>query len=155
MIKADLQAATEMLRERDPEHPGIPSVDADGRVFDFHGLRHQFISNLAAAGVHPKAAQMLARHSTITLTMDRYTHLGLVDQTAALDMLPGLPTLGTNAPQALKATGTDGATAARLPFPCRKSDETRANMRKRDEPTANRSEEHTSELQSRFGISYA
>lgn len=44
--------------------------DDAGRVFDFHSLRHQFISNLAQAGVHPKEAQTLARHSTITLTMD-------------------------------------------------------------------------------------
>jgi hypothetical protein len=37
--------------------------DEAGRVFDFHSLRHQYISNLAAAGVHPKIAQTLARHS--------------------------------------------------------------------------------------------
>jgi hypothetical protein len=78
-VKVDLEAA------------GLPYVDAHGRVFDFHALRHQFMRNLAAAGVHSKVAQTLARHSTITLTMDRYTHLGLVDQTAALDLLPDLP----------------------------------------------------------------
>jgi hypothetical protein len=44
--------------------------DAD-HVADFHALRHTYISNLASAGVHPKIAQALARHSTITLTMDR------------------------------------------------------------------------------------
>jgi hypothetical protein len=27
--------------------------------------------------VPPKVAQMLARHPTISLTMDRYTHLGM------------------------------------------------------------------------------
>ncbi len=59
---------------KDVETAGIAYRDADGRVFDFHGLRHTFISNLARAGVHPKTAQALARHSTITLTMDRYTH---------------------------------------------------------------------------------
>ena len=48
--------------------------DDAGRVADFHALRHTFISNLANAGVHPKTAQTLARHSTITLTMDRYSH---------------------------------------------------------------------------------
>jgi len=41
---------------------------------DFHSLRHSFITNLARAGVHPSDAQALARHSTITLTMDFYTH---------------------------------------------------------------------------------
>src|SRR5207245_4402634 len=61
MVKADLEVAS------------IPYHDETGRVFDFRALRHQFISNLAAGGVHPKIAQVLARHSTITLTMDHYT----------------------------------------------------------------------------------
>jgi len=39
----------------------------------------------------PKAAQELARHSTITLTQDYYTHLQLRDQVGALDMLPPPP----------------------------------------------------------------
>jgi hypothetical protein len=78
MLRGDLEAAKIAYR------------DAKGRVFDFHALRHQFISNLARGGVHPKEAQALARHSTITLTMDRYTHLGLADLTSALDRLPAL-----------------------------------------------------------------
>ena len=53
----------------------------DGCGCDFHGLRHSFISNLAAGGVHPKVAQQLARYSTITLTTDCYSHLGLIDMT--------------------------------------------------------------------------
>jgi integrase len=81
--------AAEMLRI-DLEAAGIPYEDAAGCVFDFHGTRHKFISDLAASGVHPKMAQVLARHSTITLTMDHYTHLELHDQTAALEKLPGL-----------------------------------------------------------------
>jgi hypothetical protein len=95
MIRADLEAA------------GIPFQDDAGRVFDFHALRHQFISNLAAAGVHPKNAQILARHSTITLTMDRYTHQSVQESAAALDKLPALPSTRTK-PQEMKATGTTG-----------------------------------------------
>jgi len=101
----------------DPEANGIPYRDAGGRVFDFHAIRHLFISNLAAAGVHPKVAQTLARHSTITLTMDRYTHLGLHDQTAALDKLPQLPSKGPQAGR-LAATGTDGAHSPAGEFSC-------------------------------------
>jgi integrase len=56
-------------------------------VVDFHALRHTFITSLAAAGVHPKTAQMLARHSTITLTMDRYTHTLRGAEAAALASL--------------------------------------------------------------------
>ena len=32
------------------------------------------------------------------LTMDRYTHLGIIDLTAALDRLPAIPTAGTSDP---------------------------------------------------------
>ena len=62
-----------MIR-RDLDEAGIPYRDDAGRVADFHSLRHTFITNLARGGVHPKVAQALARHSTITLTMDRYSH---------------------------------------------------------------------------------
>jgi integrase len=82
--------AAEMLRG-DLDAAGIPYQDAAGRYFDFHAMRGQFISLLAAQGVHPKVAQALARHSTITLTMDYYTHLDVLDVTGALDKLPALP----------------------------------------------------------------
>jgi excisionase family DNA binding protein len=82
-------AGAEMIR-RDLEAAGIPYQDARGRYFDFHATRGQFISGLAAGGVHPKVAQVLARHSTITLTMDYYTHLDVLDVAGALDKLPAL-----------------------------------------------------------------
>jgi len=95
MFKADLEAA------------GISPRDDAGRVADFHSLRHTFISNLARGGVHPKLAQQLARHSTITLTMDRYTHTVLGDLSDALAALPDLQTDPAERTQQ-KATGTDG-----------------------------------------------
>lgn len=70
---------------------GIEYQGDDGRHFDFHAMRGQFISLLAARGVHPKVAQALARHSSITLTMDYYTHLDVLEVTGALDKLPELP----------------------------------------------------------------
>ena len=79
--------------------------DDAGRVADFHALRHTFITNLAASGVHPKVAQALARHSTITLTMDRYTHTVLGEQSEALAVLPDL-TVPISGEQ--RATGTAG-----------------------------------------------
>ena len=91
MFKADRDAAG--IAERD---------DAD-RVADFHALRHTFISNLAAAGAHPKVAQSLARHSTITLTMDRYTHQYAGREVEAI----GLPDLSQTTADAAKATGTN------------------------------------------------
>jgi integrase len=76
MIKHDLTVAK------------IPYCDEFDCYADFHALRHTFITNLARSGVHPKVAQDLARHSTITLTMDRYTHTALETQVEALERLP-------------------------------------------------------------------
>ncbi len=73
---------------------------------DSHALRHTFISNLAASGVHPKLAKELARHSTISLTLDRYTHVGLVDMNAALESLPGIPETPEAQQARCMATGT-------------------------------------------------
>ena len=55
--------------------------------------------------MHPTVAKERARHSTITLTIDRYTHIGLHDQFAALESLPGF---SHPRREHMKATGTDG-----------------------------------------------
>src|SRR5262249_5661901 len=70
--------AAEMLRI-DLVAAGIPYRDEDGRVADFHSLRHAYITLLERSGVSPKLAQELARHSDIRLTMNVYTHAGLYD----------------------------------------------------------------------------
>jgi integrase len=70
---------------------GIPYVDEDGGIFDFHALRGQFITMLAKNGVHPKVALVLARHSTIGLTMDCYTDASGFDLAGALESLPAIP----------------------------------------------------------------
>jgi len=102
--------AADMLKN-DLECAGIEYVDAAGRYADFHSLRHSFASILHQSGVSPKVAQALLRHSTISLTMDTYTHIGLYDERAAIDSLPALPGLdgdkkNENKAVALK-TGTD------------------------------------------------
>jgi len=100
--------AAKMLR-KDLEAAGIPYEDGAGRVADFHALRHTFISNLTRGGVSPKIAQSLARHGSIGLTMDTYTHIGLHDERAALDALPCLPDSTTDQCNSAVArkTGTD------------------------------------------------
>ena len=102
--------AAKMLR-KDLESAGIAYKDDAGRYVDFHSLRHSFISNLTRSGVSPKIAQSLARHSTIGLTMDTYTHIGLYDERTALDSLPKLPSLDSDKVEDNKAaamrTGTD------------------------------------------------
>jgi len=79
-------------------------------VADFHALRHTYISRLVASGANIKVAQELARHSTPTLTLGRYAHVQLVDQTRALDALPSIGPTRTDG-TALAATGTDDAVA--------------------------------------------
>ena len=83
---------------------GIPREDESGRVVDLHALRHTFLTNLARGGVHPKTAQALTRHSTITLTMDRYTHSIREEERQALSALPDLDSELV----AVRATGTTG-----------------------------------------------
>ncbi len=76
-------------RKRRDRSDHLRNVDAAGQVVDFHSLRHGFITHLVMANVPPKVAQALARHSTITLTMDRYTHLEMGDLVEAVGKLAG------------------------------------------------------------------
>jgi len=57
---------------------------------DFHALRHSFLTRLARSGAPPAVAKSLARHSTIVLTMDHYTHTLIGDERAGLDRLPAI-----------------------------------------------------------------
>lgn len=81
--------AAKLLRH-DLESAGIAYVDDQGRYVDFHALRHTFISSLARSGVKPVVAKELARHSTITLTMDVYSHVETEELRDALGQLPGI-----------------------------------------------------------------
>lgn len=50
-----------------------------------HGLRHTHASHLLAAGVHPKVVQQRLGHSSISITMDLYSHLMDSVQQSAMD----------------------------------------------------------------------
>jgi integrase len=102
-IPKNRKSAAKMFRA-DTDAAGIAFRDEANEVIDFHALRHTFITNLARSGMHPKTAQSLARHSTITLTMDRYSHT-LVGEQA--DALRGLPDLTGPASNQNRKTGTD------------------------------------------------
>ena len=95
-----------MLR-RDLEAAGVPYQDEQGRFLDFHSLRHTFGKNLAKAGVSPKLAQELMRHSEINLTMNICTHVDMPDMAAATERLPT-----SSSPKQHRATGTDSMVAA-------------------------------------------
>jgi integrase len=66
--------------------------DDAGLVADFHSLRHSCGSWLLNAGVDMRIVQRIMRHSTITLTVDRYGKLrgmmGSQSQKQAVERLP-------------------------------------------------------------------
>ncbi len=98
MLRQDLAAAK------------IDYQDEAGKFADFHSLRHTTGSLLAAAGVHPKVAQALMRHSDINLTLGRYSHIYKGQETDAIASLPDLTQPSQQAQEA-QATGTDDRTA--------------------------------------------
>jgi integrase len=85
-----LRRTSKMMR-LDLERAGITYCDEDGLYEDFHANRHTFISNLARAGVSPKIAQSIARHSDVNLTLNVYSHVGIREQAAAIRSLPAPP----------------------------------------------------------------
>ncbi len=88
MLKADLADT------------GIVYKDSAGRYFDFHALRHTFITSLRHKPTSVR--QSLARHRSSEMT-DRYTHVNLHDERAAIEDLPDYT---IEKQQAVK-TGTD------------------------------------------------
>ena len=70
-------------------------------------LRHTTGSLLAASGAHPKVAQQIMRHSTIELTLGRYSHIFRGQESAALAGLPDLSQPSREKQRAV-ATGTNG-----------------------------------------------
>jgi integrase len=96
-LRADLAAA------------GIP-YEVNGKVFDFHGLRHQMGAMLVSAGVNLKAVQQRMRHGSIRMTLDTYGHVTDDDASRAAAAIPNLrpdktPNAGVCATRG--ATGSD------------------------------------------------
>jgi integrase/recombinase XerD len=118
MLEEDLAAAREKWmeeardkaeRQRREQSSFLAVTNELGHVVDFHSLRMTFITNLTRSGVAPKTAQMLARHSDINLTMNTYTMLGVMDQAAAVEALPPIPTSNAAEPAHDRpAVGHDG-----------------------------------------------
>jgi integrase len=106
---------TALMLRRDLDAAGVVVVDASGRVADFHALRHSYITALVKSPAPVKVVQTLARHSTPTLTLGVYAHIGVFDQTSALDALPDLTTPAAGPESAaLAATGTEGGRISKL-----------------------------------------
>jgi integrase len=85
----------------DLKRAGIARQDGRGRWADFHSCRYTFCTWLSRR--HPiQVVQRLMRHSTIKLTSDLYTDLGLEDLGADAWVLPPIET--GEAPAAPEAT---------------------------------------------------
>jgi integrase len=78
-----------------------------GRVQDiprvrFHDLRHSHATQLLSAGVHPKIAQERLGHSTITTTLDLYSHVSETMQEEAAAKLDSVFRSAINAAACIK-----------------------------------------------------
>jgi integrase len=92
--------------KKDLEVAGIPYKDALGRQADFHSLLHTFGTNLSKAGVLPRVAMDLMRHSDLQLTMKVYTDANMLPAAEGIEKLPSLIDSGPQiGPQELGAEG--------------------------------------------------
>ncbi len=100
MMSADLASArTKWISEASDDKERLErtqsdflSYQSDDSVFaDFHSNRHTFITNLGKAGIAPKMAQTLARHSDIRLTFNVYSHVEEKEQSQAVGLLNAPP----------------------------------------------------------------
>jgi hypothetical protein len=76
-----LQAARTL--RKDLEAAGV----AESEFYDFHSLRHTYITAVVKSGCSVKVAQELARHSDPKLTLNVYSHLTVHDLTEGLEGL--------------------------------------------------------------------
>lgn len=100
MLQRDLKAArAEWLAEAESDEDRqarektdfLAYRDSKGLYADFHALRHTMVSRLVRAGVAPKIAQTLARHSSIQLTMDKYAHIELSEAVDGMSQMESIP----------------------------------------------------------------
>jgi integrase len=68
----------------------------NGFDITFHGLRHSFGSTLMANGVHPKIVSKLMGHSSITITLDTYSHIAPGLEESTIDKLKDIYATTTN-----------------------------------------------------------
>jgi len=75
---------------KDFKAAGIPLKDERGHIVDFHALRTTYITRLQRAGVSPREAMELARHSDMRLTMKTYTDVAQLPLAATVRRLPSI-----------------------------------------------------------------
>ena len=124
MLREDLALARDCWIEQAADDPDeaarrresdfLVAKDAEGRVLDFHALRHTCGAWAAMGGASPKAIQTLMRHSTITLTLDTYGHL-LPDEAAeTVAKLPGFDAIARTREAATGTTDADAGCSSNV-----------------------------------------
>lgn len=78
------------ILNRDLVAAGIDKIDERDKRVHLHALRHSTGTHLSAAGVSPRTAQAVMRHSDIALTMGVYTDENLLATASAVELLPNL-----------------------------------------------------------------
>ena len=92
----------------DLEAAGVNSTAS----YDFHSLRHTYVTMLIKSGASVKVCQELARHADPKLTMNVYTHLAVHDLARGLEGLAHiLPTTSVSS----GLNGTDGTVVISSP----------------------------------------
>ena len=90
--KAWIEESADPRTRANREHSDFLKYQNEAGMYaDFHANRHTFITNLVLAGVHPKMAQSIARHSDVNLTMGIYSHVDVAQQSAAINSLAAPP----------------------------------------------------------------
>ena len=56
----------------------------------FHALRHTFATRVMEVNIHPKVAQELLGHSTVSITMDIYSHVLPEQKREAIEKIKGI-----------------------------------------------------------------
>jgi integrase len=102
---------------RDLKTAGIQKTDERGRTVDVHAMRMTLATMLNRAGVAPRTAQEIMRHSDIRLTMSTYTDAKLLNVSGALDSLPKLTPdeKSDDKRDSMRATGTTDSVAPKFP----------------------------------------
>ena len=100
-------------------HNTSPLIKADLRLagvdseqFDFHSLRHSYLTLVDACGPSSKEAMTLGRHSTPQLTPGRYTHSRLENLGRVVDRMPNLLSHTSTTP--VVSSGRNGATSGSM-----------------------------------------
>jgi len=102
-IAEELRVSRGEAKDSDPVFASIPTIeehraylvaagieweDGEGRRADLHALRHTYGTLLSNAGVSPREAMELMRHTDLRLTMKVYTDPRIFNLAGAVERLP-------------------------------------------------------------------